>query len=706
MTSRQKNYHVGGEQLPLITPTSAWRAPLELPDLRRCRRIALDRETKDDGLAGGRGPGWAYGAGFVCGTSIAWEDGGKIRSFYAPVRHPDTECFDGDRVAQWEKDHIRAGVRFVMQNAPYDVGWGNCQWKIPVPDKIDDVICMANVVDENRLSYKLDDLCKWRGLPGKDETLLHEALSAYGYPKREDAKKNLWRLPARYVGPYAEIDAVRTMQLASSLQPEIERQGVGDAYQLEMDLLPLVHEMRRRGVRVDLEAAALAKAHCQKVAAIAFSDLSEKLGHTVGIDEARSNSWLERAFTEQKVRFPKDEKNGRGSFEAKWMKNDPHWLPQLLVRAKSYHDAAEKFIQTFIMDFAHNGRLHASINQFKSEEGGTRTCRFSYADPPLQQMPKRDDELAAIVRGLFLPEPGELWFSADYSQQEYRLIVHFAERMGLSKAKEAADKYRADPRTDFHSMVAEMTGLERKPAKDSNFAKSYGAGIPKFASMINKSVEEARAIMEQYDRELPFNKELNERCQSSAERLGYVLLLDRAKIHFDFWEPAWLSKEERDRGWSSGGKIKMAPCGVEEAAERKKNPDHPWYGKRLRRANCRKAMNGKIQGSAARQTKMAMRACWREKLVPVLQMHDELAFSLRTESEGKRIGDIMRDIIALNVPMQVDEEWGISWGAANKTTDKKTKAVTYDASYGAASAARAALAKGKSADRPRSRRRA
>lgn len=671
---KSKTAHCGGIQMPLITPTSDWIPPTELPDLRRCARVALDRETRDDGLASGWGPGWAKGraGGHVCGTAYAWREGDQIRSHYFPVRHEDSQCFDVDAIRRWETDHQRAGVRFVMQNGPYDCGWGAVDG-IPLPPLVDDTVAMANMVDEQRPSFELNALCAWQGIPGKDERLLREALAAYGWPTSgPDWKSNIWRLPARYDGPYAEQDAAATLRLCELMDPEIDRQGVRDAYQLEMDLLPMVHEMRRRGVRVDLDAAEQATLVFRRKREEALRDLSDHLEQTTGIDDLRRNDWLDQTFTRYKIAFPRE--GGRGSFEAKWMRRVDHWLPRLVCRARAAEDAAEKFLQTYVIGYAHRGRLHASINQFRGEDGGTRTSRFSYSGPPLQQMPHRDEDMAALIRGVFLPEPGEWWLSADYSQQEYRLIVHYAERLGLTKASVAAQRYRDDPRTDYHSMVAEMTGLERKPAKDCNFAKSYGAGKDKFAAMIGRSVEDATRIMAQYDVEMPFVRELNELCQSSAEKRGYVLLLDRARIHFDSWEPTWLSQEERSRGWNSGGKIKMGDCSREEAEERVADPDHPWYRKRLRRAKCRKAMNAKIQGSAARQTKMAMRACWRAGHVPLLQMHDELNFSQSEEQQGLEVTEIMREVKRLNVPMLVDAEYGRTWGDAKRTWENRGEA--------------------------------
>jgi DNA polymerase I-like protein with 3'-5' exonuclease and polymerase domains len=671
-SARRRDPHVGGQQLPLIVPDSAWSAPRELPDLRRVKRVALDRECKDDGLAAKRGPGWALGAGHVCGSSYAWREGDALRSMYVPIRHIDGENFDPEQMARWERDHAKAGVRFVMQNAPYDVGWGAADLGIPCPENVDDTTCMAYMIDENRLSYELDQLCRWRGLPGKDEDLLSEAAAAYGFEGA--VKANIWRMPARFVGPYAETDAVRTLQLAENLDGVLDEQGVRAAYQLEMDLLPVVHEMRRRGIRVDLDQAERAKKTFEKKAEEAFRELREKLGTTlVGIDELRSNSWMDRVFTECKVPVPRD-KAGRGSFDKKWMARSEHWLPRLCVRAKSYHEAGEKFVQGFIIDYAHRGRLHASVNQFKSEDGyGTKTYRFSYSDPPLQQMPSRDELAATEIRGTFAAEPGEKWGKNDYSQQEYRLIVHYAVLNDLDRAAEAAQQYIDDPKTDFHSMVAEMTGLDRKPAKDTNFAKSYGAGIPKFAAMINKSHAEAEQIMRQYDEKLPFNAQLFQLCQKLAEKRGYMVLLDGARIHYETWEPTWLSSEERSRGYSLGSKFKMNSCDLDEARRRCADEEHPWHRKRLRRAECRKAMNALIQGGAARQTKLAMRECWRAGLVPLLQMHDELNFSFQRESDAKKVAEVMRDVVKLRVPMMVDAGYGPSWGAA-KASWKDAKA--------------------------------
>ena len=100
-----------------------WLTPRELPDLRRADTVALDTETRDEGLPANRGSSWPWGDGYVCGVSLAWREGGEIRSLYIPMRHPDTDNFDPDRVYRWLNDLVASGVRIVTQNGLYDWGW-------------------------------------------------------------------------------------------------------------------------------------------------------------------------------------------------------------------------------------------------------------------------------------------------------------------------------------------------------------------------------------------------------------------------------------------------------------------------------------------------------------------------------------------------------------------------------------------------------
>jgi DNA polymerase I-like protein with 3'-5' exonuclease and polymerase domains len=693
VAKKTRSFHVGGEQLPLITPASSWCTPTELPDLRRVGVMAEDLETHDPGLSAGRGPSWPYEQGHICGVSVAWREGLETRTLYVPTRHPDGDNFPEDQVARWLTDLHRApDLRIVFQNGQsYDHGWNLVHWRVPVPLRVEDTVAAAVMVDENRFSYELDELCRWRGIAGKDETLLAEAAAAYGFSK----KAEMWKIPARYVGPYAEQDARATLELFLNLEPTMIAEKTHDAYRLEMDLIPLTVEMRRRGVRVNIERATQLASDLEARRDDYLERITDLLGHQTGIDDVRSPLWCERTFDALKIPYGRTP-TGQGSFQRKQMlAYEGHPLPALIARAELAEEMASKFVRGMIIGYSHRGRVHACVNQFRSEEGGTRSHRFSYSDPALQQAPNRDEEMSEMFRGSFEPEEGEIWGALDYSQQEYRHIVDVAFRHGCDGAAEAVEAYRANPKTDFHVYVAEITELDRKPAKDANFAKAFGAGVAKFASMIGRTREEASLIYEQYDRELPFVKQVSKMAERAAQTYGYVTLSDGARCHFDLWEVAW---REEGEPWKAPRPLKQA----EEA----------WPGKRLKRAYTHKALNRKIQGSAARQTKAWMRECYRAGIVPLLQMHDELDFSFADEQTANRVVEMGRDVLQLSVPMAVDAEFGVTWGAARKVKRKDADgrdAVTYGATWREAAAARGgavgATATTGPADRPRPHRR-
>jgi DNA polymerase I-like protein with 3'-5' exonuclease and polymerase domains len=678
--------------MPLIVPDSEWVRPLQLPDLTNVGDVALDSEEFDEGLNSGRGPGWAFPnnrkvGGWLAGVSAAWREGGEIRSIYVPVEHPDTDCFDKSAVGRWVK-HImrRKSGRIKFCNAGYDLGWFNAELGLELPDSelIDDIGCQAMMIDENRKAkpgfesaFSLDGIADWLGIAGKDERLLRDAAFAYGY-QGKNVKRNIAKLAGRYVGPYAEQDAVATLMADEIMMPLLVEQRMQDAYRTEMNLVPVVHGMRKQGIRLNEERCAQLgdrlmdryQTNCDRIYEITKMRCS--------IDEIRDRNWLiqtcdNHGIDEYKREVDSDgKKKEDAGFTKDWMRASKHPLVRAIAEAKQCHEAATKFVRAYLLESVYRGRIHANINQFMSEDGGTRSHRFSYSAPPLQQMPSRPDpvegwdvteEIARELRMSFEPEENELWFAPDYSQQEYRLIVHYAFLLECGKAAEAVAKYNADPKTDFHNLVVDMTGLTRRRAKDVNFAKAYGAGIPKFAAMTGMELEEAASVMGQYDGEMPFVKELNEICEREAQNRGFIRMIDGARAHFDDWEPRWMDKAERERGWAE--RFMMAPCRIEEARERQKIERHPWFGKKLRRVDTRKAMNRLIQGSAARQVKKAMVECWRAGYRSImLQIHDELAFSLTSEKDGQRIGEIMRNVIKLVVPMRVDEEYGETWGTA------------------------------------------
>lgn len=650
MAKKQKN---NGDQFILFEPDSEWTEPTELPVIPRGLEVAIDTETRDDGLSNNRGPGWVFNDGYMVGFSVAWRVNRELHCIYIPLRHPDSKNWPIDEAIKWLKKVIEDAERIVFQNGAYDMGWLSTEGVYIPDDKIEDTHAMAVMVDENRLSYKLDALCTWRGVRGKDEQKLREAAAAFGV----DPKAELWKLPARHVGGYGAQDAASTLELYESLREEILSQGLEEAYRLEMDLLPMVMAMRKRGIRIDEDQADITMQQLRLERDKTLSAVARNLGwSTFTMDHALSPVSLEQAFDQEQVPYTRTPKTKKGSFKSDWMNGHDHWLPSLVSKARKLNDLSEKFIGTYILDAIHLGRVHAEVHQLRDDDSGTRSYRLSYSNPPLQQMPARD-AMAWLIRSIFLPERDTLWASGDYSQQEPRMAVHFAALADCTGADTAVSYYLNNPDADFHDMVAELTGVPRKKAKIINLGLMYGMGIFKLAISLGVTMDEAKDMVAQYNERMPFIKSLTEFCTRRANTRGYIRLLDGARSRFDMYEPAYREDDE----------IYKAPMPHAEALV-------AWEGKRLRRAFTHKSMNRLIQGSAARQTKKAMREAYRAGLLPLIQMHDELGTPISNAADGKRFAEIMRDVVTLKVPMKVDLQYGWNWGQASQEVDIYKKA--------------------------------
>jgi len=300
-----------------------------------------------------------------------------------------------------------------------------------------------------------------------------------------------------------------------------------------------------------------------------------------------------------------------------------------------------------------DGRIHAHINQIRSDDGGTVSGRISMSDPNLQQIPARDPEIGPMIRSLYLPEEGEQWAAIDFSQQEPRILTHYAHVYGkmrglpLEGAQEFVDRYNNDPATDFHTMVAEMANIPRKQAKTINLGMMYGMGVNKLSEQLDITVDEAKAIIKQYHERVPFVKglmngvtnRLNEKSSGGSLRS----ILGR-KCRFDLWEPDTFEMN------------KALP--YREAVDT--------YGPttRLKRAYTYKALNRLIQASAADMTKKAMVDIYKTGRLPMIQIHDEIAMSVKNIDEANEIAKIMVDAVPLEVPSKCDVEIGPSWGEA------------------------------------------
>mgnify|MGYP001031172118 FL=1 len=612
-------------QHTLFEPKSSWTTPDVFPQFSETETIAVDLETYDPHLLT-CGPGWATGRGHVVGIGIAtnnWQG-------YFPIRHEGGGNLDEGMVLRWLTNTLSSTKRDVIfHNALYDVGWLRREGII-VKGRILDTIVAAPLINENRYSYSLDNLGSFYCDEKKDESLLQDAALAYGV----NPKSEMYKLHAKYVGPYGEQDAALTLKLWNKLKVEIDEQGLQKILDMESKLIPLLLEMRWRGVRVDEEKAEQVSKKLSTEEQKIQVEIKRKYGSDVNL---WANASLQNIFEKNKLWFPRTEK-GMASFQKDWLEGHEHELPQLIVRARKLNKARTTFIDKMIMEHAFNGRIHAEAHPMRNDRGGTVSGRFSYSNPNLQQVPARDPEIGNMIRSLFIPEEGCQWGVFDYSQQEPRLTVHYASQMNLNGAEKAVAQY-TDDNADFHQIVADMANIPRKQAKTINLGLSYGMGKEKLIKELGIDDTEAEKLFQQYHANVPFIRALQDQCARVAMERGYIKTFAGRHCRFNLWE----SRYER-----------TLPLPLEEAKEK--------YGDDLKRSYTYKALNRLIQGSAADMTKLAMIGLWEEGIVPHLQVHDEVDISVENTEQANTITRIMENCVELAVPLLVDQELGKSWG--------------------------------------------
>lgn len=618
-------------QPPLLAPDSDWVPPSEFPNLESAKEICIDLETYDPELTT-RGSGWPRNHGRIVGVAVSVDgwDG------YYPVAHENGGNMDASMVFSWlEEELSRPDQPKVFANAQYDAGWLLARG-IAVSGSWFDIQVAEPLIDENRRTYRLDALAKDYLGERKDEKLLREAAESWGV----DPKAGLHILPPNLVGPYAVADSRLTLAVWQKQKPILEHQSLEPIFELESSLLPLMVAMRMRGIRVDQSGAH----QLSKKWAAEEDDLLNKIYHET---EKTVDCWAPRSIApvlEGRGMVLPRTVTDEPSITSAWLESQKDEVCQMLVRVRKINKARSTFLDGMILKHAHKGRIHTQFNALRSDDKGTVSGRFSASDPNLQQVPARDPVIGPAIRNLFLPEEGCDLASLDYSQQEPRLICHYASLMGLPGAEEATLEYQENPKTDFHQMVAEMAGISRKQAKTINLGLSYGMGQKKLAGELGMPIEKARELFAQYHAKVPFVRSLSDQAQKQAEKRGWIRTTLGRRCRFDRWTNA--------NKWEP-------PLPLPEAQQK-------W--KSIERAFTYRAMNRLIQSSAADMTKAAMADLWAEGIVPHLTIHDELIFSVEDKASISRIREVMTTCVPdLKVPMQVDVEIGPTWGKTKET---------------------------------------
>lgn len=633
---------------------TVWLPPEHLPDLSGEKVIAVDVETRDPNLRD-LGPGWPREDGNLIGVSVAasgW-------SSYLPIAHEGGGNMAKDIVLRWLQDQLDHGMSVVFHNAQYDLGWLLSEG-VEVKGKILDTMIAAPLLDENRFSYSLNALGSTYLGERKAEEDLRRAASQHGV----DAKAEMWKLPAARVATYAEKDATLTLRLWNVLHEKLIEDNCQDILDLELSLLPMVFEMRRRGVRVDVEKAQQTKEILEGKEKTLLDEIYKETGVLLEPWNAKS---LAMVFDKMELTYERTEKSKSPSFTKHFLKTHTHPIAKKILEIREYNKANTTFVDT-ILNHQHKGRIHCQFNQLRSDEGGTVSGRFSSSHPNLQQVPSRHKEIKGLIRGLFIPEDGCQWGSFDYSAQEPRWLMHYASLSQVTRdndrVKEIVSQYQEDD-IDFHQLVADIAGVERNLAKTINLGIMYGMGIGKLATTLGDiPFEEARTLRDEYDEKVPFIRSLASAVMGVASSRTEIRTLLGRKCRFPMRELRGYSKDRKTPIHADKLEERWADIQNTPDAEKPKG----WASMDPRKyqvAFVYKALNRLIQASAADQTKYAMRDCMDNGHWPMLTVHDELCFSIESDDQVSEIKDLMEHCApGLKIPSKIDVGLGANWGQA------------------------------------------
>lgn len=639
------------EQLPLFEIESSWKPPKELPNLSAAKCIGLDTETYDKDLKT-KGPG-VRRDGYMVGISVAVPEGNK---WYLPFAHSTGDQLEKENVMKWAKDNLcRSNQPKIGTNLLYDLDYLYYAG-VKVTGPFYDISLAEPLIDENKGHYSLDSLAlEYLGIH-KEETLLKEACLNFQYKGTPQA--HIWKLDPKYVGPYAEADALQPMQIFEKQKKILKEQDLEEVFDIETRLVPMLLHMRQLGVPINtthlLELRTELKSR--------LKDMAEELG---GINIWAAES-IARVLDKENIPYPRTPKTNKPSFTKAWLSSHDNHLIQTINKARELDKFCGTFIDHQLLDMMVDNRIHCQFNQLRSDDSGTVTGRFSGSRPNLQFIPARTAD-GARIRQAFIPDDGYHWCKADYSQIEIRILAHYARGEG---AKEVVQAFNNDPRLDYHQWCAMKSGKSRRDAKTINFGIIYGMGVPSLAVNLGQSIEEATGFIKMYNEALPFlNKttsaaaeEAYRRALMSPDKVGYIKTISGRRRRFTLWESSIrkIAKSMKPMKDTKALLSKLKKLGARIAVAG------------IKPAYLYKAFNAVDQGSAADVMKASMVNIWEsglcEIIKPYITVHDELDFGY---PEGKAGWEAMFEVKRImekelpwnfKVPIITDLETGPNWG--------------------------------------------
>ena len=446
---------------------------------------------------------------------------------------------------------------------------------------------------------------------------------------RGKGQRSMRDLQPQEVYEYAAEDADVTLRLKNVLEQKLkEVDGERLFYDIEMPLVPVLAEMELTGVCLDTAALAETGKNFNRRLAEYEQKIYAEAGETFNISSPKQVGDI--LFGKMKI-VDKPKKTKTGQYVT-----SEEVLTQLRSRAPIVDDilsyrGLKKLLGTYVEALPRlinprTGHIHTCFNQ-----AITATGRLSSSDPNLQNIPIRDDD-GKEIRKSFVPEPGCLFFSADYSQIELRIMAHLSQDEHMLDAfRSGTDIHAATAAKIWHVPVEEVTPEQRKKAKQANFGIIYGISTYGLAQRMNISNSEARQLIDDYFATFPRVKAYMDEAIATCREKGYAETI----YHRRRYLPDIASRNATVRGFAE-----------------------------------RNAINAPIQGSEADIIKVAMIHIFKRFATEglrsrmILQVHDELNFSVYPE-EREQVERIvieeMENACRLSIPLTADAGWGANW---------------------------------------------
>ena len=442
-------------------------------------------------------------------------------------------------------------------------------------------------------------------------------------------QKSMRDLSPSEVYEYAAEDADITLRLKNVLEPKLKELNLEELFwNVEMPLVPVLAHMEMNGVCIDTNTLKETSVNLTNRLTEIERHIYELAGESFNIASPRQVG--EILFGKMKiVDKPKKTKTGQYVTSEEVLQQQRSKSP-IIDEILNYR-GLKKLLSTYVDSLPklinpRTGRIHASFNQ-----AITSTGRLSSSDPNLQNIPVRDDD-GKEIRRCFIPEPGCLFFSADYSQIELRIMAHLSEDPNMTEAfREGNDIHAATAAKIWHEDISQVTYAQRKKAKTANFGIIYGITTFGLAQRMNIENKEAKQIIEDYFHTFPGVKAYMEKSKEIVRKKGYAETL----FHRRRYLPDINSHNGTVRGFAE-----------------------------------RNAINAPIQGSEADIIKVAMVRIFKRfkaegiKSKMIIQVHDELNFSVYPEEKEKVeqiVVEEMQNAYQLNVPLVADAGWGNNW---------------------------------------------